>query len=210
MRCKQEGRATNWHAPSICMTDLIDHVGQRNLEPAWRAPDGVAAIPTAALDPPRSAASPMVPALHGSGSPTKIITTTILEFVSGIGQVLSGLFVRHWSLQPTEAGQPPACCLCGYLAAVPLAVSFAHGRGGRLLRRPVAQFYSGVDKSSLPQVIQFVSEALMPDTLHSAAPARPRLSERSPRRARPWRGRSDAARGPRCPRSGSFPSSRRN
>jgi hypothetical protein len=35
----------------------------------WRASCGIAAIPTAALDPPHSAASPAVPALIGSGSP---------------------------------------------------------------------------------------------------------------------------------------------
>ncbi len=39
--------------------------------PAWWAPSGFAAIPTAALDPPHSAASPAVPALVGSGSPSK-------------------------------------------------------------------------------------------------------------------------------------------
>ena len=38
--------------------------------PAWWAPYGFAAIPTAALDPPHSAASPAVPALVGSGSPS--------------------------------------------------------------------------------------------------------------------------------------------
>ena len=38
--------------------------------PAWWAPNGFAAIPTAALDPPHSAASPAVPALVGSGSPS--------------------------------------------------------------------------------------------------------------------------------------------
>ncbi len=43
--------------------------GQRNLNPDWWAPRGIAAIPNTALDPPRSAASPAVPALHGSGSP---------------------------------------------------------------------------------------------------------------------------------------------
>lgn len=34
---------------------------------AWWAPNGFAAIPTAALDPPHSAASPAVPALMGPG-----------------------------------------------------------------------------------------------------------------------------------------------
>ena len=38
--------------------------------PAWWAPNGFAAIPTTALDPPHSAASPAVPALIGSGSPS--------------------------------------------------------------------------------------------------------------------------------------------
>lgn len=37
--------------------------------PAWWASCGFAAIPTTMLDPPHSAASPMVPALIGSGSP---------------------------------------------------------------------------------------------------------------------------------------------
>ena len=44
--------------------------GRRNLEPAWWAPSGFAAIPTAALDPAHSPASPAVPALIGSGSPS--------------------------------------------------------------------------------------------------------------------------------------------
>src|SRR5690606_33744287 len=42
--------------------------------PAWLAPHGFAAIPTAALDPPHSAASPAVPALIGSGSPSILLT----------------------------------------------------------------------------------------------------------------------------------------
>ena len=37
--------------------------------PGQWAPNGFAAIPTAALDPPHRAASPAVPALYGSGSP---------------------------------------------------------------------------------------------------------------------------------------------
>ena len=37
--------------------------GRRKLEPAWLAPSGFAAIPTAALDPAHSPASPAVPAL---------------------------------------------------------------------------------------------------------------------------------------------------
>jgi len=44
--------------------------GRRKLEPAWWAPSGFAAIPTAALDPAHSPASPAVPALIGSGSPS--------------------------------------------------------------------------------------------------------------------------------------------
>jgi hypothetical protein len=38
---------------------------------------------------PHRAASPTVPALHGSGSPAEIITTTVRKVVSGIGQVAS-------------------------------------------------------------------------------------------------------------------------
>ena len=45
--------------------------GRRKLKPAWWAPSGFAAIPTAALDPAHSPASPAVPALIGSGSPLK-------------------------------------------------------------------------------------------------------------------------------------------
>jgi len=56
------------------------------------AQHGFAAIPTAALDPPQRAAPPAVPALHGSGSPAEIITTTVRKVVSGIGQVLSVSF----------------------------------------------------------------------------------------------------------------------
>ena len=37
--------------------------------PAWWAPNGFAAIPTAALDPPHSAASPAVPALDKGPGP---------------------------------------------------------------------------------------------------------------------------------------------
>ena len=43
--------------------------GRRKLKPAWWAPSGFAAIPTAALDPAHSPASPAVPALIESGSP---------------------------------------------------------------------------------------------------------------------------------------------
>ena len=41
--------------------------GRRKLEPAWWAPSGFAAVPTAAIDPPQRAASPAVPALSGPG-----------------------------------------------------------------------------------------------------------------------------------------------
>ena len=45
--------------------------GRRFLTQAGQAPDGIAANPIAMLDPPRRVASPMVPALHGSGSPSR-------------------------------------------------------------------------------------------------------------------------------------------
>ena len=38
--------------------------------PTWWAPNGFAVIPTTAIDPPHRAASPAVPALIGSGSPS--------------------------------------------------------------------------------------------------------------------------------------------
>lgn len=41
--------------------------GRRKFKPAWWAPSGFAAIPTAALDPAHSQASPAVPALIGAG-----------------------------------------------------------------------------------------------------------------------------------------------
>ena len=44
--------------------------GRLKTQPALRAPDGVAAIPATAIDPPHRAASPAVPALIGSGSPS--------------------------------------------------------------------------------------------------------------------------------------------
>ncbi len=46
--------------PAFAIADLSQPHGQRILKPALWAPDGVAAIPTAALDPPRRVASPMV------------------------------------------------------------------------------------------------------------------------------------------------------
>ncbi len=54
------------------------------------APCGFAAIPTAALDPPHSAASPAVPALIGSGSPSSRLLqfSDLLEFGQDIGVVL--------------------------------------------------------------------------------------------------------------------------
>jgi len=54
------------------------------------APCGVAAIPTAAIDPPHSAASPAVPALIGSGSPScrLLDVGNFLEFAQEIGMML--------------------------------------------------------------------------------------------------------------------------
>jgi hypothetical protein len=43
----------------------------------WWAPSGIAAIPTTALDPPHSAASPAVPALIGSGSPSTAVANRL-------------------------------------------------------------------------------------------------------------------------------------
>ena len=49
---------------------LVQPRDRRKLEPAWWAPCGFAAIPTAALDPAHGPASPAVPAPFGSGSPS--------------------------------------------------------------------------------------------------------------------------------------------
>lgn len=51
--------------------------------PTWWAPSGFAAIPTAALDPPHSAASPAVPALIGSGSPSVLAVLAIPPLAAG-------------------------------------------------------------------------------------------------------------------------------
>lgn len=58
---------------------------------AGRAPSGFAAIPAAAIDPPHRAASPAVPALIGSGSPSSCFLNVcdLLEFTEEIGVVLS-------------------------------------------------------------------------------------------------------------------------
>ena len=59
--------------PPDDMTGIPAMPGRRSLKPALWALDGFAAIPTTALDPPQRAASPAVPALHGSGSPCETI-----------------------------------------------------------------------------------------------------------------------------------------
>ena len=59
--CGPDARATADRSPSRPILS----------RPAWWAPNGIAAIPTAALDPPHGAASPAVPALFGSGSPSR-------------------------------------------------------------------------------------------------------------------------------------------
>ena len=56
--------------PRIERSRRCGHAARRKLEPAWWAPNGFAAIPTAALDPAHRPASPAVPALVGSGSPS--------------------------------------------------------------------------------------------------------------------------------------------
>ncbi len=55
----------------------VADLGRRKLKPAWWAPNGFAAIPTAALDPAHRPASPAVPALIGSGSPSFAIDPLI-------------------------------------------------------------------------------------------------------------------------------------
>jgi hypothetical protein len=52
---------------------------------------GIAAVPTSALDPPHSAASPAVPALIGSGSPSRCFLqlAELLKFSENFGMTLS-------------------------------------------------------------------------------------------------------------------------
>ena len=54
----------NWKAPTFQLGDWAD--GNMPAPAGW-APSGFAAIPTTAIDPPHSAASPAVPALVGPG-----------------------------------------------------------------------------------------------------------------------------------------------
>ena len=69
----------------------------------FRAPDGFASLPAAALDPPCRAASPMVSALRGFRVPVEIITRTVRKVVSGIGQVLSDQSENVPSQSPTTS-----------------------------------------------------------------------------------------------------------
>ena len=57
---------------------------------AGRAPSGFAAIPAAAIDPPHRAASPAVPALIGSGSPSRCFlhVRDFLKLAEQIGVML--------------------------------------------------------------------------------------------------------------------------
>jgi hypothetical protein len=59
--------------------------------PAWWAPNGVAAIPTTAIDPPRSAASPAVPGLTHVGAqvpPTAATASALTARGAGRGLLL--------------------------------------------------------------------------------------------------------------------------
>jgi hypothetical protein len=122
--------------PVYLAADRGQPYGRRNLKPAWWAPDGLAAIPTTALYPPQRAAPPAVPALHGSGSPAAIITTTPQKVVCGAALGLLGLPIRRCPL----GAQRPLYRLLSVGA-------FPHGQGDRLSRRLVAQFLTGVDNS---------------------------------------------------------------
>jgi hypothetical protein len=87
----QLGKALNslrccaiWLSPSLCVVNAPGRTrsaGRVRLiifGPAWWAPNGFAAIPTTALDPPHRAASPAVPALIGSGSPSPAMSMRLL------------------------------------------------------------------------------------------------------------------------------------
>ena len=63
LAAKQACRARSSSARLRSPPPLLRLRGRRKLEPAWWAPCGFAAIPTAALDPAHSPASPAVPAL---------------------------------------------------------------------------------------------------------------------------------------------------
>jgi hypothetical protein len=58
-------------------THVIRPYGRPYELPTWWAPNGFAAIPTTALDLPHRAASPAVPALIGSGSPSAAVLTRL-------------------------------------------------------------------------------------------------------------------------------------
>ncbi len=61
--------------------------GRRKLEPAWWAPSGFAAIPTAALDPAHSPASPAVPALDLGPGPHRWPTGGYSASAASVGVI---------------------------------------------------------------------------------------------------------------------------
>jgi len=85
------------HVPKSRPVAMEQPGAQLTYGSAWWAPNGFAAIPTTALDPPHSAASPAVPALIGSGSPSD-------SFCSSLG-ASDGLNLRD-SLKLTEVFVP--------------------------------------------------------------------------------------------------------
>ena len=74
--------------------------------PTWWAPNGFDVIPTTALDPPQRAASPAVPALIGSGSPSAAMPTRTV--VRPLGSSRSCFDLS----KPLEFGQYVAMMLC--------------------------------------------------------------------------------------------------
>jgi hypothetical protein len=79
--------------------------------PAWWAPDGFAVIPTTTIDPPHSAASPVVPALLGPGPHLKPSQS------AGSVEVICTIFRNSF--------RNSGCRFSRYLATLGLPTSFA-------------------------------------------------------------------------------------
>jgi hypothetical protein len=128
-----EGRAGSAAEPARTpddMTGVPAMPGRRYLEPAWRAPDGFAAIPATALDPPQRATSPAVPVLHGSGAPCE----TIPQLRGKSFPELSKFFPPGcFRTGPREPQRPVTCRLPIGTAYSPLPLLPMHSSMGRVV-----------------------------------------------------------------------------
>ena len=71
-------------------TERPAHLKRKPYWVSWWAANGFAVIPTAPIDPPHRAASPAVPALIGSGSPSRCLLNVgnLLKLAEQVGMML--------------------------------------------------------------------------------------------------------------------------